>query len=102
MNYKINTEFEDGTTVRFETSNRKLFFRIEQILNDFQFTNEEPNGIEQQDNFQNELDLNDGIEKTQNNGNEERGIELDKTRGNGENQNRKKFFRGNELGGKRL
>lgn len=54
MYYKIDTGFEDGTTVRFETSNRKLFFRIEEIINDFQVTNEEPNGIEQQDNFQNE------------------------------------------------
>lgn len=100
MNYKIDTGFEDGTTVRIETTNRKLFFRIEEIINDFQFTNEEPNGIEQQDNFQNELDLNNGIEKTQNNGNEERGIELDKTRGiepQSSIQNSSEKNRGNEL-----
>lgn len=97
MNYTINTGFEDGTTIKVETSNRKLFFRIEEIINNFQFTNEEPNGIEQQDNFQNELDLNDGIEKTQNDGNEERGIELDKIRGNEENQNKSQKTRGNEL-----
>lgn len=97
MNYKIDTGFEDGTTVRFETSNRKLFFRIEEIINDFQFTNEEPNGIEQQDNFQNELDLNNGIEKTQNDGNEERGNGLSNCCGNEEKQNKSQKNSENEL-----
>ena len=57
MNYKIDTGFEDGTTVRFETSNRKLFFRIEQIINDFGNGNEEQNGFELTNQNRNGLDF---------------------------------------------
>jgi len=83
LNYTINTGFEDGTTIKVETSNRKLFFRIEEIINNFQFQNEESNRIEPQNTFQNELDLNNGIEKTENDGNEENfGIGFEKHDGN--------------------
>jgi len=97
LNYTINTGFEDGTTIKVETSNRKLFFRIEEIINNFQFQNEESNRIEPQNTFQNELDLNNGIEKTENDGNEENfGIGFEKHDGNEENQNKSQKNRGNE------
>lgn len=69
MNYKIDTGFEDGTTVRIETTNRKLFFRIEEIINDFGNGNEEQNGFELENSWQNELDLNNGNETIQIDGN---------------------------------
>lgn len=97
MNYKIQTGFEDGTTVRFETSNRKLFFRIEEIINDFGNGNEEQNGFELENSWQNELDLNNGNETIQIDGNG-----LQKSNGNEPElqiQNKLQNNSGNELRG---
>ena len=91
MNYEINTGFEDGTTVRIETTNRELFFRIEEIINRFQFTNED--GIELADEFQNEECFFDGIEEYKSFKNENRFIKSD---GN-ENENCSDKISKNEL-----
>lgn len=40
--------------VRFETNNRLLFFKVEEIINEFLRGNEEPNRFENEDNFENE------------------------------------------------